>query len=176
MCQNHHKGNSFHNEKIYFWLKIKNLMQHPIEITRVNRKILEKLLDSYSVEELNKVPEGFNNNLIWNIAHVIVTQQLLVYKLSGLPLNIDDEMVNKYKKGTKTEHVATQEEIKEIKTLLFSTMDQTEKDLEAGIFKKYMEYPTSTGFVLKSIEDALSFNNFHEGIHLGYVLALKKSL
>ncbi len=30
--------------------------------------------------------------------------------------------------------------------------------------------------VLKSIEDAIQFNNFHEGIHLGYILALKKAL
>lgn len=151
-------------------------MQHPLEITRVNRKALEKLLNNYSIEELNKVPTGFNNNLIWNIAHVVVTQQLLVYKLSGLPLMIDEQMVDRYKKGTKTEHVATAEEVKEIRALLFSTLDQTEKDLEEGIFKKYMEYPTSTGFVLKSIEDAITFNNFHEGIHLGYILALKKSL
>ncbi len=151
-------------------------MQHPLEITRTNRRLLEKILDSHSLEQLNKVPEGFKNNLIWNIAHVVVTQQLLVYKLSGLPMMADDEMVNTFKKGTKTEGVVPQEEVDKIKALLFSTLDQTEKDIEAGIFKNFQEYPTSTGFVLKSLEDAINFNNFHEGIHLGYVLALKKAL
>ncbi|MBQ4822030.1 DinB family protein [Aquimarina sp. MMG016] len=151
-------------------------MQDPIEIARVNRKILEKILDNHSLEQLNKVPEGFSNNLIWNIAHVVVTQQLLVYKLSGLPMMIDDEMVDKYRKGTKTEEVVNQEEVDKVKALLFSTLDQTEKDLKADIFKGFKEYPTSTGFVLKSLQGALNFNNFHEGIHLGYVLALKKSL
>lgn len=151
-------------------------MQHPLEITRINRKTMEKFLDNYSIEELNKVPEGFSNNLIWNIAHLVVTQQLLVYKLSGLPMMIDDEMVNKYRKGTKTEGAVTQEEVDKVKGLLFTTLDQTEKDLEAGLFTTYNEYPTSTGFVLKSVEDALNFNNYHEGIHLGYVLALRKAL
>ncbi len=151
-------------------------MHDPIAITRVNRKTLEKMLDHYSLEELNKVPEGFTNNLIWNIAHVVVTQQLLVYKLSGLPMMIDDEMVDTFKKGTKTEGVVTQSEVDKVKSLLFSTLDQTEKDLKAGIFKGFKEYPTSTGFVLKSTEDAINFNNYHEGLHLGYIMALRKSL
>ncbi len=151
-------------------------MKEQLEITRTNRKTLEKILDNYSLDQLNKVPEGFSNNLIWNIAHTIVTQQLLVYKLSGLPLMIDDTMVDLYKKGTKTQHFVSQEEVEVIRGLLFSTLDKTEEDMDAGIFKSYKEYPTSTGFVLQSVSDAMAFNNYHEGIHLGYILALKKSL
>ncbi|AXT51788.1 DinB family protein [Aquimarina sp. BL5] len=151
-------------------------MKDQLEITKTNRRLLTKIMDKYSLEDLNKVPEGFSNNLIWNIAHVVVTQQLLVYKLSGLPLIIDDEMIDLYKKGTKTERVVSQEEVDTIKELLFSTLDKTEEDINSGIFKEYQEYPTSTGFVLKSVKDAINFNNFHEGIHLGYILALKKSL
>ena len=151
-------------------------MQHPLEIARVNRAALSKIIENYSLEQLNTVPKGFNNNLIWNIAHVIVTQQLLMYKLSGLPLQVSDEMVEKYKKGTKTEADVSQEEVDLIKKLLLTTLNQTEKDLKDRIFKNFNEYPTSTGFVLRSIEDALNFNNFHEGIHLGYILALRKSL
>jgi len=151
-------------------------MQHLLEITRTNRRLLEKILSAHSLEQLNTVPEGFQNNLIWNIAHVIVTQQLLAYKLSGLPMMVSDEMVAKFRKGTKAEGAVSQEEVDQVRSLLFTTLDQTEKDIEAGIFKNFQEYPTSTGFVLKSIEDAMNFNNFHEGIHLGYVLALKKAL
>ncbi len=151
-------------------------MKDQLEITKTNRKLLVKILDNYSLEDLNKVPDGFNNNLIWNIAHVVVTQQLLVYKLSGLPMMTDDKMVIRYRKGTKTEGFVTKEEVAHVKELLFGTIDQTEKDIENSIFKEYEEYPTSTGFVLQSLADAIAFNNFHEGIHLGYILALKKSL
>lgn len=151
-------------------------MKEQLEITRTNRRTLEKILNNYSLDQLNKVPEGFSNNIIWNIAHTIVTQQLLMYKLSGLPLMVDDKIVDLYKKGTKVEHDVTQEEVDVIKKLLFSTLDKTEKDIDTGVFKKYTEYPTSTGFVLRSVSDAITFNNYHEGIHLGYILALKKSL
>ncbi len=151
-------------------------MQDPLVITRVNRKIIEKILDNHTLEQLNMVPEGFKNNLIWNIAHVVVTQQLLMYKLSGLPMMINDELVEKYRKGTKTEGPITADEVAQVKGLLFSTIDKAEKDLAQHVFKEYNEYETSTGFVLKSIEDAIQFNNFHEGIHLGYILALKKAV
>ncbi|WP_025741985.1 DinB family protein [Aquimarina pacifica] len=151
-------------------------MQDPITITRINRKGLEKILDGYSLEQLNEVPEGFNNNLFWNIAHVIVTQQLLMYKLSGLPMMIDDEMVVLYRKGTKTEKNATAEEVANVKELLLTTIDQTEEDLKKGVFINYKAYETSPGFIIRSVEDAINFNNFHEGIHLGYILALRKSL
>jgi hypothetical protein len=61
---------------------------------------------------LNTIPEGYSNNLIWNIAHIIVVQQMLVYKLS-ITMMISDEMVEKYKKGTKPEDIATQAEVDE---------------------------------------------------------------
>lgn len=151
-------------------------MKDQLGITKVNRIALDKILNHYSLEQLNVVPEGFKNNLIWNIAHVVVTQQLLVYKLSGLPMMLDEEMVNRYKKGTQTEGDVTQEEVDRVKELLFVTVEKTIEDIDSGVFQTFNEYPTSTGFVLKSIKDAIAFNNFHEGIHLGYIMALKKAL
>jgi len=149
-------------------------MQEILAITKTSRNLISKFIQGYTLEQLNKVPEGFNNNIIWNIAHVIVTQQILVYKLSGLPMIVTDEMVEKYRKGTKTEHFANQEEVDEILSLLTLTMDQTDKDIENKIFKNFTEYPTSTGYVLTSAQDAMTFNNFHEGIHLGVILGLRK--
>ena len=149
-------------------------MQRTFEITRTSRKIVSQFLDSYPLEQLNKIPEGFKNNLIWNIAHIVVTQQLLVYKFSGLPMLISDELAQKYMKGTKPELDATQADIEEIKSLLSKTIDQTEEDYDNGIFKNYQEYPTSTGFVLRNVEDAMVFNNFHEGLHIGIMMSLRK--
>jgi len=151
-------------------------MKEELEITRANRKMLEKILDTHSLAQLNKVPEGFSNNIIWNIAHTIVTQQLLVYKLSGLSVQIDEEMVHLYKKGTKAVKMVTQEEVDTIRALLFTTLDKTQEDIDSDIFKEYKEYTTSPGIVLRSVMDAIAFNNYHGGIHIGYILALKKSL
>jgi len=151
-------------------------MQYAFDITLKNRKFLNSFLKSFSLEELNKIPEGFSNNIIWNIAHVVVTQQLLVYNLSGLPMMTNEEMVVKYRKGSKVEKDATQEEVNEIKELLFSTAKKMKDDYDTGVFKTYNSYTTSTNSAMTNVEEAIEFNNFHEGIHLGYILALKKSL
>lgn len=151
-------------------------MKELLEITKTSRNMVSKLIQGFTLEQLNKVPEGFNNNLIWNVAHIIVTQQLLVYKLAGLPMMISDDLVEKYKKGTKTEHEANQQEVDEILSLLHKTIQQTEKDIDANLFQNFSEYPTSTGFVLKSNFDSMSFNNFHEGIHIGVIMSIRKLL
>ena len=52
--------------------------------------------------------------------------------------------------------------------------DTLKEDFDAGIFVTYNEYETSTGLVLDSIETAIAFNNLHEGIHLGVIMALTK--
>ncbi len=151
-------------------------MDWSFDITVKNRQIMASFLDSFSLEELNKVPKGFNNNIIWNIAHLVVTQQLLTYNLSGLPMLINDEMVKKYRKGSKVEMEVSQEEVNQIKELLFSTLEKTRQDYKNGLFKNYTEYTVTTKSTLSNIEQAIEFNNFHEGIHLGYILAMKKSL
>lgn len=147
-----------------------------IDIARKNRKLFQGIIEDLSLEQLNKVPEGFKNNVIWNIAHCIVTQQLLVYKKSGLQGALSDQMIEAYKKGTKTERDLNQAEVDEIKNLLFSPLDQTEGDYNNGLFETYNTYTVSTGSTLSSVDDAIDFVNFHEGIHYGYILALKKAL
>ena len=151
-------------------------MDWAFDITTKNRTIFKTFLDTYTLEELNKIPKGFNNNIIWNVAHTIVTQQLLVYNLSEIPMLLSDSMVTMYRKGTKPERDVTLAEVDLIKDLLFSTIEKTKADYNNKIFKTYTEYTVSTKSTLTNVDEAIDFNNFHEGIHLGYILALKKSL
>jgi len=145
-------------------------------VTLQNRTLLLKLIEKFSLEQLNTVPKGYRNSIFWNVAHTIVTQQLLVYGLSNQPLLVNSELVKTYKKDTKTVHEATEEELTLIKTLLFSTIEQTKVDYENSFFANYTPYMTSLNVTLSTIDEAISFNTFHEGIHLGYILAMKNSL
>lgn len=152
-------------------------MNFIFEVFPNTRAALNKIIENYTLAELNKIPEGFNNNIIWNIGHVIVTEQLLVYKLSGLQPMVSDNLINKYKKDSKPEGKVSQAEVDEIKQLLFSTIERTKIDYTNNVFINYNEYTVSTtGNTLKNVDDALNFALFHEGLHAGYILALKRAL
>ena len=149
-------------------------MNNPFEILKKNRALILKITDDFTLDQLNKIPNGFGNNIIWNMAHLVVIQEILCYKLSGLPMHISDDMAAKYMKGSRPTVDVSQEEVDEIKELLVSLPNQFEKDYNANIFKKYEAYTTSLNVTLVDIDTAITFNNFHEGIHLGVILALRK--
>lgn len=151
-------------------------METILSILKHNRKVYAHFLDRFSLEELNTIPKGFNNNIIWNIAHVVVTQQLLMYKLSGLPLHVSEEMVERYRKGTKPEGEVGQKEVDEIKSALFDTYEALKEDLAQDKFKNFHPYTTSSKMDLTTFEEASSFVLFHDGIHVGSVLALARCL
>ncbi len=151
-------------------------MDKQFDILRANRQLILNLIDNYSLDQLNKIPSGFKNNIAWNVGHLLVTHQLLCYKFSDLQLNVSDEMVTQYIKGTAPVGDIHQQEFEHIKTQFLPILDKFEKDYQNNIFKSYQSYTTSANVTLNSIADAIAFNNFHEGIHLGYILALKNTL
>jgi hypothetical protein len=151
-------------------------MDWAFDITIKTRKFLNSFIENLSLLELNKVPDGFNNNIIWNIAHVIVTQQLLVYNLSGLPTIASKEMIDSFRKGTRPLRDLNQAEVDAISNLLFSTIEKTKDDYDSKLFQTYNQYTVTTKNTISNVEEAIEFNNFHEGIHLGYILALRKSI
>ena len=151
-------------------------MDWSFDITLKTRAILYKFLEKFSLEQLNSVPKGYRNSIYWNIMHVVVTQQLLVYGLSNVQMLLDSEYIKAFRKGTKTEQDASQDDIEYLKSLLISTIEKTQSDYAAGIFTTFTSYTVSTKSTLTNVEEAIEFNNFHEGIHLGYILAMKNTI
>jgi hypothetical protein len=59
-------------------------MQETFKFILKSRQKFIELLDGLSIEQLNKIPTGFNNNIIWNFAHIVVSTQTLVYVRTGI--------------------------------------------------------------------------------------------
>ena len=149
-------------------------MEKLFETALFTRRSMVNILEKKSYEELVIIPENFNNSIFWNIAHLLVTQQLLCYRLSGLEIRIDEDMVKKYGKGSIAVEDVKESDIQYVKGHLLAAMKETQKDFNDGLFVDFKPYMTSTGLELKSIEDAVSFSAYHDGIHLGIILSLLK--
>lgn len=151
-------------------------MLQQLSLNREIRCVLGKELETLSLEQLNYVPATHNNNVFWNIAHCIAVQQALCYNLSGLTPPVEAAIVKNYRRGTAPESTVNQAMVDQVQDLLQSSVDWLERDWTAGLFKEYKPYTVALGAHLTNVEEAIAFNNLHEGIHYGYILALKKLL
>ncbi len=149
-------------------------MEPQRSILEHNRKIFYKILNHYTLDQLNKVPEGFNNSIFWNVTHCIVIQQRLMYLLSGNNIRIDQKWLDKYDKGTFPDMPATNKDLADVGKLLFSTLDSLDKDTQTTIFNKFFSFTTSTNQLIDDFDSAFTFVIFHDGLHLGSILAIRK--
>ncbi len=149
-------------------------MESTFKTWKTSRNLYLEYFDNYTLKQLNKIPEGFSNNLIWNIGHIIVAQQALIYKLSNLQGYLSEELFELYKPGTKPTEQTSEKEAIELKDLLISLIENTETDFYNGKFTTFNERMTGTGFHLSSLKEAFEFNNYHEGLHLGFMTNIRK--
>jgi len=149
-------------------------MEKLFDITEKLNAIYHGILKGTSREDLLFVPKGFNNNIFWNIGHVFVTQQALVYSLSKVPPRIDEAFIRKYSKGTFPGESVSDGEIQTVAMGLLAASGWMREDYNKGIFKEFIPYSTSANVSLNTVEDAIAFNIFHMGLHLGAIKAIQK--
>jgi hypothetical protein len=149
-------------------------MTKAIEIIAAPRTKVIEILKELSLEQLNMVPAGFNNNIIWNAGHMIAAQQGVCYKRAGLNTVIDEAFFETFKPGTKPERFFDAADVENIIGLFTTTLTQLEADLQTNKFANYPTWTTRYGAELSSINDAVAFLPFHEGLHIGTIVAMRK--
>ncbi|MCI5059430.1 MAG: DinB family protein [Flavobacteriales bacterium] len=133
-------------------------------------------MENLSLSELNHIPEGFSNNIIWNFGHIVVIQQLLCYRLSGLETLIHEQFIDSYKNGSKPVKAVGQDQYDIMKELSGQLIEKFIYDLKEKKFGNYRPYTTQYNITIQNIQEAIHFNAIHESLHLGYALALRKAI
>jgi hypothetical protein len=149
-------------------------VQFPFEVYRQTRKNIFNYLDGLNGDQVNAIPDGFKNNIAWNLGHLIVTQQLLFYSNAGVKAIVPKEWIEKYRKGSAPEGRVSEKEFDKMKSVLVTLIDKAEEDYKAGVFSNYTPYLTSYGVQLNTIEDVVQFIYAHDGFHWGIIAAIKK--
>lgn len=144
------------------------------EANLFSRNKISQLIKDLSNEQLTKIPQGLNQNIIWCIGHILAMQQIVTYLNSGLTPTIKKELIEKYKTGSMASTDISSDEIRYLKENLFKTLEQIKEDYNSGIFEAYNPFKSKAGIQINSIEDGISFHTFHEGIHLGWIMEITK--
>lgn len=146
-----------------------------LKYIRRNREIFLELVNGLSIDQLNTIPKGFNNNIAWNFGHIVISTQLLCYVRPNVQPNKNIPFREKYQKGSRPEGFIPQEEIDALKQQLLSTIDAIEQDVQNGIFNTVQPYATHTyRHEMTTIEEILTCTLAHDSMHYGYAAAQKK--
>lgn len=141
------------------------------------RKNYIEFTKPYSEDQLHTIPEGFNNNIFWNVAHIIATQQSICYLIPNANPVVPIDFIKEFRRGTspKEDH-----QKKYSYKLLIEYLHLTSQKIVLDYPKlkelNYKPFTTQFGATFENIDEAIIFNNIHESIHFGYVLSLKHAL
>jgi hypothetical protein len=127
-----------------------------------------------SLEKLNKIPHGLNNNIIWNLGHLVAAQQSICYLKGGLKPPLQEDSYDLFMPGTRPERFFDNDEEDEIKALLISSVDLLQKDIESNYFDSFVPWTNRYGITLNNIEDAINYIHFHDGLHVGVIMNMRK--
>jgi len=128
-------------------------------LTSIRTATLREIQD-LSADQLNAIPTGFNNNIIWNAGHLVASEQRMLYSRSGQTPLVSSEFFDKYQKGTRPKGSIDEKEIEEIKKLLIYSIEKFEKDYKSNLFTNYESWTTSYGNTISSLDDAIAFYPF----------------
>lgn len=143
------------------------------------RQFLLRQVDGLSAQQFNFVPQGFNNNIIWNLGHLIAAVQNMCYVRSGQAIAVEEQYFLPFLPGTKPNSLIDGQEIAKIRALFISSINRLAADFDAGIFRDYRpseKIPEIYGVEVRNIDEALDFLLYHEGLHVGYVFSLKHAV
>jgi uncharacterized damage-inducible protein DinB len=131
-------------------------------------------VEHLSTTQLNRIPDLHNNNIAWHIGHIMATQQILCYVRAQAKTKLEQDFIEKYRKGTSPLHWEKAVTLNELSTLFIETASCFEKDYTSGLLDRYESYTTSSGITLNTIDDAITYSYGHENLHYGNILTMLK--
>lgn len=125
-------------------------------------------------EQFLRVPEGFNNNILWNVGHVITDNTSMLYPPTGNPFPSPEQYLRWFEPGTSQADWEETPPIAEVIAAAETMRDKVIEDCNAGKMETFEPMPLDDGVVLRNIAQAIAHCNIHEAMHLAVIDALRR--
>lgn len=130
------------------------------------RSLCLQVVQDVSEQEADIIPDGFNNNIRWNLGHVYLVQEMLAFSTAGEEAKLPEGFKTWFSMGTKPgDWEQAPPTLPELCQLL---TEQTESIAEtfAGRLDEASVHPKNIrNLSLQTIGEFLSFSIYHEGTH-----------
>ncbi|SER34384.1 DinB superfamily protein [Gracilibacillus ureilyticus] len=129
-------------------------------------------------ESLYVIPSGFNNHVQWNLGHIYVAFEKIVFLLTGNKANFPDHFAEWFSPDTSPKNWDKEAPSgDELIGLLEDQLERLHSLSSEKVDQPILEtYTTSTGFSISTIGECLSFIIHHEGMHLGMIKSICQSV
>jgi len=142
-------------------------MTNFLELLEKRRAVLLKETEHLTAVQYNLVPPGFNNNIIWNMAHALIVSESQLYINTPFEIPIHEFDIKGFQRGTKPELPIDEYSIALIRQSMSDTVPS---------FRKLLIDTTSTSSQMSQYdsisEKSLRFILFHEDLHMATVQRL----
>lgn len=148
-------------------------------LLNASRNMTLASLNAVNEELADRQPDGFNNTIRWNVGHIYLALNNLVYGYAGEEAPTPEGFEQLFGRGTKPADWGDLNvpSIAELKELLAAQPSEIEKT-----FRERLNEPCQTSFGFydtgetTKIAEMLNFAIFHEGLHLGFINGIKRAL
>ena len=138
-------------------------MQQYLKELKERRMRLLAMTEPLTVKEYNLIPFGFNNNIIWNMGHMLLVSEKFLYRNTTYDTPVHAFETALFTKCSKPEQAVNDYGISLIRQALAETIPVFETKCLA---KKDTENITDTHLLYSSVSEAsLQFVIFHENMH-----------
>ncbi|MEX2104953.1 MAG: DinB family protein [Bacilli bacterium] len=149
------------------------LKRHEVLLAQVEsfRGTTLQLIDSLTEEMADIVPQGFNNNIRWNLGHIYLDQYLWIQHLTKESIAFPDGFREWFDYGTSpATWTSTPPSLATLKELL---AEQPRFIKETYRDRLEEEFP-ATELGMHTIAQVLVRTIFHEGLHLAAIQGIRK--
>jgi len=154
----------------------KNLFDH----LAFNRTQTLKAMEGVTEELADRIPPNFRNNIRWQLGHIYTVTEILAFLQLKLPMNLPEGFMERFTNGKsplddidKTVPLPT---LPELESLLKEQYERVREVLTGRLNESIPILNTGLDFDLHSPKELLTYNLYHEGLHIGIITAYKKML
>jgi hypothetical protein len=126
---------------------------------------------------LQEVPNGFNNNILWNLGHLIVATENLLFKASGRETHHPEGYEEAFGGGTSPKTWTAEPATKnEVLSHLVEQSKRISTTFEGHVGDALPKELTIAGIEMKTVRDLLEFTMIHETMHFTTIRLYNKIL